>query len=135
MFWFLGGTIDQIARNYAAMQWWNSTNSLNMEVSPPSGLPEFDALAGKLMFDARLWRGENNNLPIEEYKIACQLDHAGFKPVDHLDGGAFINGIVNSLCPQHNVDPKSKRLLNKLLTTASVLQAICRERVVPEVCG
>src|ERR1700727_1127019 len=44
-FGFCGDTIDQIARNYPAMQWWISKNGLNMEVSPPSGLPEFDALA------------------------------------------------------------------------------------------
>jgi hypothetical protein len=86
-FGFCGDTIDQVARNYPAMQWWISRNGLNIEVSPPSGLPEFDALAGKLMFDVRPRRGENNHLPIEEYKkIACQLDHAGFKPVDHLEG-------------------------------------------------
>ena len=52
-FGFFGDRIDQIARNYPAMQWWISKNGLNMEVSPPSGLSEFDALAGKLMFDVR----------------------------------------------------------------------------------
>ncbi|HEY5027836.1 MAG TPA: hypothetical protein VIK39_05460 [Candidatus Angelobacter sp.] len=86
-FGFCGDTIDQIARNYPAMQWWISRNGLNMEVSPPSDLSGFDALAGKLMFDARPRRGENNHLPIEEYKkIACQLDHAGFRPVKYLEG-------------------------------------------------
>jgi hypothetical protein len=86
-FGFCGNKIDQIARTYPAMQWWISKEGLNMEVSWPSDLSEFVALAGKLMFEARPRRGENNRLPIEEYKkIACQLDHAGFMLVKHLEG-------------------------------------------------
>jgi hypothetical protein len=68
-FGFCGDTIDQIARNYPAMQWWISKNGLNMEVSVPSGLSEFDALAGKLMFEARPLRGGNNHLPITIFRL------------------------------------------------------------------
>jgi hypothetical protein len=39
------------------------------------------------MSDARPRRGENNRLASTEYEeIARELDRAGFKPVDHLEG-------------------------------------------------
>jgi hypothetical protein len=86
-FGFCGNQIDGIARNYPGMQWWISKNGLNMEVILDSSLSEFDALAGKLMFEARPRRKENTRLPIAEYeKIARELDRADFKPADHLEG-------------------------------------------------
>lgn len=84
---FCGNGIDQIARNYPGMQWWISKNGLHMEAIIDSNLSEFDALAGKLMSEARSRRRENKRLPPAEYdKIARELDHAGFNPVDHLEG-------------------------------------------------
>jgi hypothetical protein len=84
---FCGSRIDEIARNYPSMQWWVSKNGLHMEVIPDSKLSDFDALAGRLMFEARPRRGENKRLPMAEYeKIARELDHAGFEPVDCLEG-------------------------------------------------
>jgi hypothetical protein len=50
---FCGNRIDEIARNYPSMQWWVSKNGLHMEVIPDSKLSDFDALAGRLMFEAR----------------------------------------------------------------------------------
>ncbi|HXO38198.1 MAG TPA: hypothetical protein VN872_06150 [Candidatus Acidoferrum sp.] len=87
LFGFCGNRIDQIARNYPAMQWWISKNGLHVEAIVDSNLSEFDALAGKLMSKARPRRGENKRLPIAEYdKIARELDRVGFKPVEHLEG-------------------------------------------------
>lgn len=87
LFGFCGNRIDQIARNYPAMQWWISKNGLHMEAIVDSNLSEFDALAGKLMSEARPRRGKNKRLAIAEYdKIVRELDRVGFKPVDHLEG-------------------------------------------------
>ena len=87
LFGFCGDRIDQIARNYPSMQWWVSKNGLHMEVIPDSKLSDFEALAGRLMFEARARRGENNRLSPSEYdKISGELDRSGFKPVDHLEG-------------------------------------------------
>lgn len=63
---FCGNGIDQIARNYPAMQWWISKNGLHMEAIIESNLSKFDALAGKLMSEARPRRGENKRLPPAE---------------------------------------------------------------------
>jgi hypothetical protein len=87
LFEFCGNRIDQIARNHPAMQWWISKNGLHMEAIVDSNLSEFDALAGKLMSEARPRRGENKRLPIAEYeKIARELDRVGFRPIDCLEG-------------------------------------------------
>lgn len=86
-FGFPGSYFDQIARNYDQMQWWVSKNGLNMEAAAIVSLSPFDALAGKLMFAARPLRGKTGRLPLEEYeKLAAQLDNAGFKPQEHLEG-------------------------------------------------
>jgi hypothetical protein len=91
-FGFPGNYFDQIARNYDQMQWWVSKNGLNMEAAPIVSLSPFDALAGKLMFDARPLRGTTGRLPLEEYKkIAAQLDKAGFGPQNHLEGTSCKN--------------------------------------------
>jgi hypothetical protein len=69
------------------MQWWVSKNGLNMEAATIARLSTFDALAGKLMFEARPLRGTTGRLPAEEYKkIAAQVDEAGLKPQEHLEG-------------------------------------------------
>jgi hypothetical protein len=84
---FPGKYFDQIARNYDQMQWWVSKNGLNMEAATIARLSTFDALAGKLMFEARPLRGTTGRLPAEEYKkIAAQVDEAGLKPQEHLEG-------------------------------------------------
>jgi hypothetical protein len=86
-FGFPGKYFDQIARNYDQMQWWVSKNGLNMEAATIARLSTFDALAGKLMFEARPLRGTTGRLPAEEYKkIAAQVDEAGLKPQEHLEG-------------------------------------------------
>jgi len=86
LFGFCGNRIDQIACNYPAMQWWISKNGLHMEAIFNSNLSEFDALAGKLMSEARPKRGENKRLPNAEYdRIARELDRADLKPLDHLE--------------------------------------------------
>jgi hypothetical protein len=86
---FPGKYFDQIARNYDQMQWWVSKNGLNMEAAAIALLSPFDALAGKLMFEARPLRGTTGRLPAEEYiKIAAQLDEARFKPKRYLEGKA-----------------------------------------------
>jgi hypothetical protein len=86
-FGFPGKYFDQIARNYDQMQWWVSKNGLNMEAAAIALLSPFDALAGKLMFEARPLRGKTGRLALEEYeKIADQLDNAGFKPQEQLEG-------------------------------------------------
>jgi hypothetical protein len=86
-FGFAGNYFDQIARNYDQMQWWVSKNGLNMEATAIVSLSPFDALAGKLMFEARPLRGKTGRLTLEEYKkIAAQVDEAGLKPRDHLEG-------------------------------------------------
>ena len=86
-FGFAGNYFDQIACNYDQMQWWVSKNGLNMEASAIVTLAPFDALAGKLMLEARPLRGKTGRLALEQYKtIAAQLDEAGFKPRDHLEG-------------------------------------------------
>jgi hypothetical protein len=64
-----------------------SENGLHIGLSEPSTLSEFDETAGKLMFDARSRRAKNKRLPREEHtRIARELDAAGFKPVEHLEG-------------------------------------------------
>ncbi len=86
-FGFPGNYFDQIARNYDQMQWWVSKNGLNMEAAAIVSLSPFDALAGKLMSEARPLRGKTGHLALEEYKkIAAQLDKAGFRPQKHLEG-------------------------------------------------
>jgi hypothetical protein len=88
-FGFAGNYFDQIARNYDQMQWWVSKKGLNMEASPIVPLSPFDTLAGKLMFEARPLRARTGRLAPEEYqKIAAQLDDAGFKPQEHLEGAS-----------------------------------------------
>jgi hypothetical protein len=85
-FGFSGNYLDEIARNYDLMQWWVSKNGLNIAAINVMRLSEFDALAGKLMFEARL-RGPNGRLTPEEYReIAAKLDEAAFKPRQHLEG-------------------------------------------------
>jgi hypothetical protein len=58
-----------------------------MEATAIVRLSPFDTLAGKLMFEARPLRGKTGRLALEEYeKIADQLDNAGFKPQEQLEG-------------------------------------------------
>jgi hypothetical protein len=86
-FGFVGNYFDRIARNYDQMQWWVSKNGVNMEAAAIVSLSPFDALAGKLMSEARPLRGAAGRLPPGEYKkIAAQLDKAGFRPQKHLEG-------------------------------------------------
>jgi hypothetical protein len=60
-----------------------------MEAAAIALLSSFDALAGKLMFEARPLRGTTGRLATEEYiKIAAQLDEARFKPKKYLEGKA-----------------------------------------------
>ena len=113
---FCGSHIDQIARNYPAMQWWISKNGLHMEAIVDSNFSEFDALAGKLMFEARPRRGENKRLPMAEYgTIARELDRVGFKPVDYLEGkhrDALANW--NRKYPRKAIKTFSAALSNKV---------------------
>jgi hypothetical protein len=84
---FPGKCFDQIARNYDQMQWWISKKGLNMEPTAIVRLSLFDTLAGKLMFEARPLRGKTGRLALEEYeKIAAELDTAGFRPQEYLEG-------------------------------------------------
>lgn len=84
-----GKYFDQIARNYDQMQWWISKDGLNMEAATIARLSTFDALAGKLMFEARPLRSTTGRLATEEYtRIAAQLDEARFKPKKYLEGKA-----------------------------------------------
>lgn len=87
-----------------------------MEVSVDSNLPAFDALAGKLMFEARPRRRENKRLPMAEYeKIARELDRARFKPVDYLEGkhrDALANW--NGRYPRKAIKTFSAALSNKV---------------------
>jgi len=86
-FGFPGKYFDQIARNYDQMQWWISKNGLNMEATAIVRLSPFDALAGKLMFEARPLRSTTGRLATEEYtRIAAELDTAGFRPQEYLEG-------------------------------------------------
>ena len=86
-FGFPGTYFDQIARNYDQMQWWVSKNGLNMEAATIARLSTFDALAGKLMFEARPLRSTTGRLATEEYtRIAAELDMAGFRPQEYLEG-------------------------------------------------
>ncbi|HEY1527016.1 MAG TPA: hypothetical protein VGH51_12325 [Candidatus Angelobacter sp.] len=86
-FGFPGKYFDQIARNYDQMQWWVSRNGLNMEATAIVRLSPFDALAGKLMFEARPLRSTTGRLATEEYtRIAAELDMAGFRPQEYLEG-------------------------------------------------
>jgi DNA modification methylase len=65
-FGFPGDYFDRIARNYDQMHWWVSKNGLNMEAAAIVSLSPFDALAGKLMFEARrpgdLWKLNKHRL-------------------------------------------------------------------------
>jgi len=84
---FPGKYFDQIARNYDQMQWWVSKNGLNMEATAIVRLSPFDALAGKLMFEARPLRSTTGRLATEEYtRIVAELDTAGFRPQEYLEG-------------------------------------------------
>jgi hypothetical protein len=86
-FGFPGDYFDRIARNYDQMHWWVSKNGLNMEAAAIVSLSPFDALAGKLMLEARPLRGKTGRLALEQYRmIAVQLDEAGLKPREHLEG-------------------------------------------------
>src|SRR5262249_46824421 len=87
LFGFWGTLIDRTVRQYDGMEWWMSENGLHIGSIEPSTFSEFDETAGKLMFDVRARRAKSNRLPKEEYiRIACELDGAGFKPVEHLEG-------------------------------------------------
>jgi hypothetical protein len=86
-FGFPGDYFDRIACNYDQMQWWISKNGLNMEAATIARLSTFDALAGKLMFEARPLRSTTGRLATEEYtRIAAELDTAGFRPQEYLEG-------------------------------------------------
>lgn len=89
IFGFSGDRFDQIARNYKDMWWWVSKRGLRMEVVPTIeiNLSSFDALAGKLMREAKSQRLGNGRLPAAIYTtIGLALDRNGFKPVHHLEG-------------------------------------------------
>ncbi len=84
-----GDEFDTIALNYPNLQWWVSDSGLNMEVihTLPLALSDFDQFVGKLMFEAGGLRLSSGRLPKPEYvRIADQIDAAGFRPIDHLEG-------------------------------------------------
>jgi hypothetical protein len=89
IFGFPGDYFDQIALSYPNMRWWVSKKGLAMGVMASSKpkFKEFDALAGRLMYEARARRLSNGRLPSSEYrKIATALDKAHFKPIANLEG-------------------------------------------------
>jgi hypothetical protein len=54
----------------------DSKNGLHMEVSADANLSGFDALAGKLMFEARPRRRGNERLPMTEYDKIAQVAYS-----------------------------------------------------------
>lgn len=85
IFGFPGRYIDQVARNYEDMYWWVSANGLNMAVIRDRAVLNFDAIAARLMEDAR-HRSKTGRIAHEEYvKIADALDEAKLDLSGHLE--------------------------------------------------
>jgi hypothetical protein len=86
-----GNCIENVARNYDGMHWWMSEVGLNLGViaSLEPNISRFDALAGRLIYEARSERRLSHRFPPGVIaRIASRIDREGLKPHDCLVGTA-----------------------------------------------
>jgi hypothetical protein len=86
-----GNCIENVARNYDGMHWWMSEVGLNLGIvaSLEPNISQFDALAGRLVYEARSEPRLSHRFPPGVIsRIASRIDQKGFKPRDFLVGTA-----------------------------------------------
>jgi hypothetical protein len=82
-----GENFNRIARNFPELYWCLSDKGLRMEILGKNDGPvSFDALAGHLLSQARSSRGPKRLLLTDYLVIAEELDKAGFRLLDQLQG-------------------------------------------------
>jgi hypothetical protein len=78
------GELDKVAANYDGWEFESDGKELRT-VKHGSRVSSFDELAGRLMVNAH--RAENGRMTRGEHeRIAAEIDKAGFKPLDYLEG-------------------------------------------------